>query len=61
VVSEALLRLLVRKGTVTRSEIRETVQKLENAGRDMAGAVLVAAAWKDPSFKKRLLEDGPFI
>ena len=58
VVAVALLRLLQEKAVVSAADLMRTVELLENAGRQLRGAELVARAWKDPAFKARLLQDG---
>jgi hypothetical protein len=49
-------RLLVAKGVVTASELRENVEAMDARGRRNDGARLVARAWVDPDFKARLLQ-----
>jgi nitrile hydratase len=52
----ALEELLVEKGVVDRESVRKRIDWL--ASRTSAdGARLVARAWVDPDFKRRLLED----
>ncbi len=52
----ALEELLIEKGVVTREEVREQIDWL--VSRTPAdGAKLIARAWIDPEFKKRLLTD----
>ena len=58
VVGEELLRLLNRKDVVTKAEVHRAVQALETIDTKMAGADLVAHAWKDAGFKARLLANG---
>ena len=54
--ARALEELLVEKGVVTRDDVRRRIDWL--VSRSPAdGARLVARAWVDPAFKKRLLED----
>ena len=55
---EALVRLTLRKGLVTREELRASIEKLETAGQDLPAARLVARAWVDPAFRDRLMADG---
>ena len=51
-----LSRLLVEKGIITLDEMRRSIE--EDQSRNIAlGARVVARAWVDPEFKKRLLED----
>ena len=54
--AQALEELLVEKGIVSRTEVREEIDWL--VSRSPAdGARLVARAWVDPEFKQRLLAD----
>jgi len=54
--ARALEELLVEKGVVDRESVRKRIDWL--ASRTSAdGARLVARAWVDPDFKRRLLED----
>jgi len=54
--ARALEELLVEKGVVSRTEVREEIDWL--VSRSPAdGARLVARAWTDPEFKQRLLAD----
>jgi nitrile hydratase alpha subunit len=54
--ARALEALLVEKGVVDRAEVRERIDRL--VSRSPAdGARLVARAWVDPEFKRRLLAD----
>jgi nitrile hydratase len=54
--AQALEALLVEKGVITRTEVREEIDWL--VSRSPAdGARLVARAWIDPDFKQRLLAD----
>jgi len=54
--AQALEELLVEKGVVSRTEVREEIDWL--VSRSPAdGARLVARAWVDPEFKRRLLDD----
>ena len=54
--ARALEELLVEKGVVSRTEVREEIDWL--VSRSPAdGARLVAHAWVDPDFKERLLAD----
>lgn len=53
----ALQALLVRKGTLSAGEVTMEIQNLEAPGTH-TGARIVARAWLDPSFKKRLLANG---
>jgi len=53
----AIKELLVEKGHVTEEEIRRAQDRLESI-EPSQGARVIARAWVDPDFKKRLLEDG---
>ena len=53
----AIKELLVEKGHVTDEEIRRAQDKLESI-EPSQGARIVARAWVDPDFRKRLLDDG---
>jgi len=55
--STALQRLLVRRGLLTPAEVTSQVQKLE-APNPAWGAAVVARAWADSEYKKRLLANG---
>ena len=52
----AVEELLVEKGVLTREEVKAQVEYME-ARTYKNGARLVARAWVDPAFKKRLLSD----
>ncbi len=53
----SLRELLVEKGLVTEEEIAEEVEAMRKRGYER-GARVVARAWVDPEYKKRLLENG---
>ena len=54
--ARALEELLVEKGVISREDVRHNVDLL--VSRSPAdGARLIARAWVDPAFKRRLLED----
>src|SRR5438309_556915 len=55
---EALEDLLVEKGYVTRESIDSFVRLYEEDIGPMNGAKVVARAWVDAEYKKRLLADG---
>ena len=57
VMEIALRELLIDKGVVTADEVRRQVEDMDgrNAGR---GAKMVARAWVDPAYKRRMLDDG---
>lgn len=55
----ALESLLVEKRLVSTDAIDKVVELYENDIGPMIGARIVARAWKDESFKQRLLADAP--
>ena len=56
--ARALESLLVEKGLVTTDAVDEIVRMYEQDIGPMNGAKVVARAWVDPAYKRRLLEDG---
>jgi nitrile hydratase len=55
-MAEAIRELLVEKGVIAASDIRERLEYMDSVGpRD--GARIVARAWADPAYKARLLAD----
>ncbi len=58
VLTKALEVLLVEKGLITSERIDELVSIYEDDIGPMRGAQVVARAWTDPEYKRRLLEDG---
>jgi nitrile hydratase len=54
--AQALEELLVEKGVIRREDVRRTIDWLVSRTPG-DGARLVARAWVDPAFKKRLLDD----
>lgn len=54
---EALESLLVEKGLVDPSVVDEIVRYYEEDVGPMNGATVVARAWTDPAYKRRLLAD----
>ena len=56
--TKALESLLIEKGLLTTDIIDEVVQKYEQDVGPLNGAKVVARAWIDPDYKRRLLEDG---
>ena len=56
--TRALESLLVEKGHVTTDAIDEIVRTYEQDIGPMNGAKVVARAWVDPDYKRRLLENG---
>lgn len=55
---KALESLLTEKGLIDPSALDELVDTYENRIGPRNGAMVVAKAWADPDYKKRLLEDG---
>ena len=53
----SLRELLVEKGIVTEEQVNATVEDMRKRTPER-GAKVVARAWVDPAYKKRLLEDG---
>ncbi len=53
----SLRELLVEKGIVTNEQVDATVEDMRNRTPER-GATVVARAWVDEGFKKRLLENG---
>jgi nitrile hydratase len=53
----SLRELLVEKGVLTEAEIADAVEDMRQRTPER-GARVVARAWTDPAFKRRLLEDG---
>jgi nitrile hydratase len=56
VLEEAVRSLLIEKGVITAQEITAAIDLMDSRSPAL-GAELVARAWVDPAFKKRLLED----
>ena len=56
-MADAIRELLIEKGVVTAEEIRENLEFMDSRGVHL-GAQIIAKAWADPEFKKRLMEDG---
>jgi len=57
VLGLALKELLIEKGIVTPVEIRQAIEFRDSVTPAM-GAQIVARAWTDPAFKRRLLANG---
>lgn len=56
-MAEAIREILVEKGVVRAEDVRRNLEFLDS--RDPAdGARIIARAWTDPDFKRRLLENG---
>ncbi len=56
--TRALESLLIEKGLLTTEVIDEIVEKYEKDVGPLNGAKVVARAWTDPDYKRRLLKDG---
>ncbi len=56
--TKALESLLIEKGLLTTEIIDEVVQQYEQDVGPLNGAKVVARAWRDPDYKRRLLKDG---
>lgn len=56
--TEALEAILTEKGLVNAAGIDGLISRFVNDVGPMNGAKVVATAWTDPDFKKRLLADG---
>ncbi len=56
--AEALESLLIEKGLLTADAIDDVIVRYSERVGPMNGARVVARAWTDPDFKRRLLEDG---
>jgi nitrile hydratase len=57
IMSRAMQEILEAKGFITADEIRRRMEQFEE-DFPYRGSRVVARAWVDPAFKKRLLEDG---
>jgi nitrile hydratase len=57
IMSRAIQELLVEKGVITAEQIRARMEKFDE-DFPYRGPRVVARAWADPAFKRRLLEDG---
>ena len=56
-MAEAMKELLIEKGVVSADDVRRNLEFLDS--RDpVDGGSVIAKAWTDPDFKKRLLDDG---
>ena len=55
--TRVIQKLLEEKGYFTAAEVRQEIER-EDSVTPMLGARLVARAWVDPAFKRRLLADG---
>ena len=57
VLANAVRELLIEKGYFTPDQLRGWIEKIDERGPAL-GARIVARAWTDPAFKRRLLDDG---
>ncbi len=55
--AQAMRELLIEKGVLTGEDIRARIERLD-AIEPALGGRIVARAWTDPDFKRRLLENG---
>ncbi|MCY4528379.1 MAG: nitrile hydratase subunit alpha [Chloroflexi bacterium] len=56
--AKAVESLLAEKGLLSTDAVDSIVEQYENDVGPMNGARVVARAWTDPEYKRRLLEDG---
>lgn len=56
VMAQALGEILIDKGVISADELRGQLEWLDSRSPE-AGARLIARAWTDPAFKKKLLDD----
>ena len=56
-LSRAMQELLEEKGVITAAQVRQRMEKFEEEF-PYRGARVIAHAWTDPEFRKRLLADG---
>ncbi len=54
----ALESILLEQGLIREGEVDEIVYRYEHDIGPLLGAKVVARAWSDPDFKRRLLDDG---
>ncbi len=57
IMSRAMQELLEEKGLITADQVRQRMERFEEE-LPYRGSKVVARAWLDPAFMKRLLEDG---
>ena len=57
IMVHAIKELLIEKGVVKAEQIRQAIEFMDSR-TPAIGARIVAKAWADPAYKKRLLEDG---
>src|SRR5947209_14520453 len=55
----ALEALLIKKGVLGSDSVDAVLNHFETVAGPFNGARIVARAWMDPEYKKRLLEDTP--
>jgi nitrile hydratase len=55
----ALESLLLEKGLLAPDAVDRVIQRCEASTGPMLGARAVARAWRDPTYKQRLLDDSP--
>jgi nitrile hydratase len=56
-MATAIRELLIEKGVITAEEVRKQLEFMDSRSPAL-GAQMVARAWVDPAYKKRLLADG---
>lgn len=56
--AEALESLLIERGLLSEAVVDEVIERFERRIGPMNGAQVVARAWTDEAFKRRLIEDG---
>ena len=56
VLEQAIRELLIEKGLITAAELQQQIDDIESRC-ERQGALLVARAWSDAAFRKRLLTD----
>jgi nitrile hydratase len=56
--AEALESLLVERGLIDPDVVKGLISRYENDVGPMNGAKVVAKAWTDPEYRRRLLEEG---
>ncbi len=56
--AEAIESLLIEKGLITAADVDEVVERYNERIGPLNGARVVARAWRDPTFKLALLNDG---
>ena len=57
ILSRAMQELMIEKGVITAEQIRARMEQFD-AELPYRGPRVIAHAWADPAFKKRLLENG---